>query len=217
MPRKQKTVKCPFCDTDHETVSALDKHIREGHPLRDKHLNEYFNRSLGKTNPVTNEWLKFNGMQVYVRLSSRYINKESDLRERVLDLASIDVRQRGKGKFTAFLKRAEAEAFRRGLSVFVENVFEERFQRFFEKQGYTVTNQRDVEANGAPPCYLKRASFVNVCSTFGVKLDRDPDKPDWTASYGDRSITVYKVHFHRKAWEFLRGQGLLDAIPSFEE
>lgn len=89
-------------------------------------------------------WIKSDEMEIYIRKSKRFINKEI---VNCIDFASINVSQTGVGTFTGFLKW-----FRKKYpmkNIFIESILTERFARFFEKNGFTriITTedyQRDV-------------------------------------------------------------------------
>jgi hypothetical protein len=74
-------------------------------------------------------------MDVYVRRSKRYIDKEM---VECLDLATVNVddRHRGKGHLTKFLPRFEQEAMRLKRVVYLENILEPRLVPFFLRMGY---------------------------------------------------------------------------------
>jgi hypothetical protein len=78
-----------------------------------------------------NCWLSGSDMQVYVRKSMRFLDGKQYV---MLDIGNVEVRKKGKGKFTKFLQ--EAEGLNPWHGVYVENVFMPRFQVFFLKQGY---------------------------------------------------------------------------------
>ncbi len=92
---------------------------------------------------LRNAWLKEPGLEVYVRLTMRRLLGE---RVETIDIASIQVKKRGCGYFTAFLVRVEKEAIQRKLTIFIENVTDERFGAFFSKRGY-------CEVSRDPSCF----------------------------------------------------------------
>jgi hypothetical protein len=87
--------------------------------------------------PTDNEWTAGDHMQVYVR--------KSDWREiggsriPALDVANARVwpeRYRGHGRFTRWLAQAEAEADRRDVIVYLEQVGNRRLWDFYMRRGY---------------------------------------------------------------------------------
>lgn len=75
-----------------------------------------------------NSWLSDDTMQVYVRKGRRYFNKR---RINVLDIASVEVVQQGKGHFKRFLEHAIQ--LHPWDGIYVENVMDARFRGFFER------------------------------------------------------------------------------------
>ena len=95
------------------------------------------------TNLVPNVvWMGDGPLRVYMRRAKRLIGGEY---VETLDLANMEVDEpsRGCGRFTRFLVGAERLAMRRARIVFVENVLSRRFQRFFERRGYTKIETPD--------------------------------------------------------------------------
>ena len=89
-----------------------------------------------------NRGLEDKTMQVYVRKSKRLLPHGYT---ETLDIANTSVRNRGKGRFTAFLTYVETTSPR---VVFIENVLEGRFLKFFMLRGYHL-----VEGSNPPCCY----------------------------------------------------------------
>lgn len=86
-------------------------------------------------NGPPNQWLRERFMDVYVRWSKRYIDKQMI---ECLDFASVEVdeRHRGKGHLTKFLLRFEEEAKRLNRAVYIESILEPRLVPFLVKRGY---------------------------------------------------------------------------------
>ncbi len=79
-----------------------------------------------------NEWLEGSDMKVYVRKSVRFLNNK---RYTCLDIANIEVFEKGKGKFTRFLE--EVHNLNPWDATLVENAHDPRLQDFMIRQGYT--------------------------------------------------------------------------------
>ena len=84
-----------------------------------------------------NIWLEAGDLRVYVRKSKRLID---DLYVDALDIASVEVLScsRGKGVFTKFLDECEALE----MPLYIENVMDGRFRKFFVSRGYRSLEQR---------------------------------------------------------------------------
>ncbi len=97
-----------------------------------KMLENYFNEMKDKIY-LTNRWLETKKIKVYVRRSQRLINGSQFT---CFDIANINVKesQRGKGIFTEFLNKAHE--MNPWEVTYIENVNDERFRKFFEKQGF---------------------------------------------------------------------------------
>ena len=68
--------------------------------------------------------------------------------DKVIQLASFEVEDKGKGVFTRFAKKIESY----GLPIFIENVLNERFAKYLPKIGFTKINfgdDRDIF-----PCFF---------------------------------------------------------------
>lgn len=61
-----------------------------------------------------------------------------------IQLATISCKKPGRGKLTRFLNHYEPK-----FQFYIENVFEERLQKYFERRGY-----KKVKNNDGPPSYL---------------------------------------------------------------
>jgi GNAT superfamily N-acetyltransferase len=92
-------------------------------------------------------------MRVYVRNTSRYSNGSL---VKCLDVASIEVEPalQGRGLFRSWLRKAEEEAFKRGLSVFIESVLNPFLPEVLARYGY-------AEDRMNPHCFWKHPSGVS--------------------------------------------------------
>lgn len=81
-----------------------------------------------------NEWLVGDDMEVYVRRSV-YRSIGGD-RLVCLDIANIEVAEKGQGHFTEFLR--DAHAINPWGATYVESVLEERLHDFLTKEGFLV-------------------------------------------------------------------------------
>jgi hypothetical protein len=77
-----------------------------------------------------NEWLTAEGISIYVRNANRILSSGGSYAS-TLDLANITIEERGQGTFTQILGILENMD---GKTLFVENVLEDRFQKFFERR-----------------------------------------------------------------------------------
>lgn len=84
---------------------------------------------------------------LYLRVTRHYIDGVPY--KPVLDIADVAIREdrRGRGVFTDFLDRIRDQY--PGLHLYVENVFEVRFQKHLERYGFAV-----VEPRQETPCYF---------------------------------------------------------------
>jgi len=99
--------------------------------LRDPALIEFID------GPHDSDWTRGDHIQVYVRKSDWRVLGGS--RIPALDVANAHVRPerfRGHGLFTRWLARAEQEADRRGVIVYLENVGNRRLWDFYLRRGY---------------------------------------------------------------------------------
>lgn len=80
-------------------------------------------------------WIREGNLSVYVRYGSVLVG--SNLIPEVVTIANVTCsrKSQGKGEFTRFLHSVEEKA----KGVFIENVLEPRFARFFERKGYVRT------------------------------------------------------------------------------
>lgn len=93
-----------------------------------------------------NAWVKEPGfVGLYVRIGQRLIGGEH---VRTIDLANFEVRRKGRGVFSRFVKKIEKYQ----LPIFVENVLSDRFANFLQKTGFV----RDT----LPLCFLKQSHII---------------------------------------------------------
>jgi len=83
---------------------------------------------------------------LYVRYTKRYLL--GAMREPVFDIALIEARRKGKGTFTKFFNKLRAE--HPELHIFVENVFNPRFEKKLESLGFQRVNPDEI----GPSFYL---------------------------------------------------------------
>jgi hypothetical protein len=83
-------------------------------------------------------------VSAYLRASCRFINGK---KMSSLEIANVTVVEQGKGTFTKFLEEVESKCPYE--IVFIENVFQERFQKFFIRRGY------EFVLHSEPACYYK--------------------------------------------------------------
>ena len=84
-----------------------------------------------------NMWIREHSINVYLRKSVRLIGTET---YSMLDIGSVEVDDNGRGKgiFTAFLKRFEQESKKLKRGVYIESILNPRFQKYLLKKGYTL-------------------------------------------------------------------------------
>ena len=97
-----------------------------------------------------NAWIKEKNIEVYVRKSVRVLGQNV---YPCLEIGNVNVNEnhKGKGVFTAFLKRFEKEAEKLHRYVYVENLLEPRLINFLLKNGYKLV----PGANTLAPCVYK--------------------------------------------------------------
>jgi hypothetical protein len=93
-------------------------------------------------------------MQVYVRSTHRLLWGQRMCA--ALEIGTVEVKRqhRGKGRFTLFLHSMELLCTCRHHILYVENVFDARFQAFFRKRGY-IEYKPAGDCEG-PLCFYKR-------------------------------------------------------------
>jgi hypothetical protein len=92
-------------------------------------------------------------MEVYARCTLRYIEDRANP-VRCLDVANVNVRQTGRGRFTQFLSYLEQH--NPCPLLYVENVHSKRFMMFFVRRGYATDTH--VGRQDGPPSFYKRCS-----------------------------------------------------------
>lgn len=88
-------------------------------------------------------WIGDAALSVYVR-KGMHLDDKRELKS-TLDIANVVAVPQSTGAFTSFLKQAETIS---PLPIFIENVTEERFGRFFETRGYLLIPRTN------PPCFI---------------------------------------------------------------
>ncbi len=99
---------------------------------------------------IRNIWLNERGMKVYVRRSIRLLDEKSTAVTPCLDIASVEVKEdsRGKGIFTAFLKRFEVAAKNAKRAVYIESIQNPRFVKYLLRNGYKMSpRSNDIAPN----------------------------------------------------------------------
>ncbi len=102
-----------------------------------------------------NAWIKHPKLRVYVRSSHRLISKGK--MDYSFEIANVTAKKPGKGHFTQFLN--ELEEMLKGTEfklLYIENVTDERFQKFFENRGFKVYMDSVEKLEGFGICYIKR-------------------------------------------------------------
>lgn len=92
---------------------------------------------------IKNTWARDSDVEVYIRNTRRVCG---DVVLSTLDIASINVTKPGRGFWTKFIK--EVHAINPWEATYVENVLNQRFERWFVKHGWT--QQKDI----LPPSFF---------------------------------------------------------------
>lgn len=101
------------------------------------------------------DWFNHRGVAIYCRSSLRFIPPATEPRA-CFELANINVLTKGRGTFTQLLLVAEDIIFPQDKIMFIENVFEPRFQNFFTRRGYLpVPVLPSAGAEFSPPSFYK--------------------------------------------------------------
>ncbi len=98
-------------------------------------------------------WFEVGPLEIYLRSGTRWYNGHG---VNVIDVGNVkiaDERKRGKGLFTKILGELETIAHESGRAVFVENLLNERLEKFLQRRGYTCTNPQDPKFS---LCYISR-------------------------------------------------------------
>ena len=117
----------------------------------------------------TNGNVRLGTIDLYVRHGSTYI--DGVMESSVFQLANIAARTPGTGAFTSLLPQLEVAAKQAGVDlIFVENVLNKRFRKFWETQGYHRVN-RNLEscnhllkASPDDPPIMSFAKRLNITS-----------------------------------------------------
>lgn len=120
-------------------------------------ISEQIKRWEFRSHP-NNLWLADNQMKVYIRHSLRLLGER---RAKCLDIATVEVRPklRGKGIFRRFL--AEVHALHPYEATFIENVQLPRFREFFRKNNW-IEIPMDPEGLYPPNFYKFKEGFDEV-------------------------------------------------------
>lgn len=103
------------------------------------------------------KWICSDYASIYVRATWKHIpSLDKEKLTRCLGIASIEVEKtmRGSGIFTEFL--ADAEEVNPWPAIYIENVLEEGFSKFFEKRNWILLNENDELIEGFPKSYWKK-------------------------------------------------------------
>ena len=106
-----------------------------------------------------NKWINSELGQIYVRWSRRKFEREIIT---FFDIASVEIYDKGKGTFTAFLNHIE----KNNVNLFVENVLSERFQAFFDRrEGYDQFRTTDPFS----ACYIRLKQTEQKDASFRIQ------------------------------------------------
>jgi hypothetical protein len=139
-----------------------------------------------------NAWLDYGPLNVYARQARHVVD---DILTATLDIASISVVEshRGQGLFTAFLE--EAEKF--PVTIYIENVLNERLRVFLHRRGYRVAS---TDAIGTPS--YARDGLMSVGywhSRYEPNLPK-PQKAAWNMTVRDAVIAYLKAGKTKHSW-----------------
>ncbi len=93
------------------------------------------------------------GVHLYLRVTRR-VDPNSNSFHDTLEIASVEVEERGRGAFSRFLVRLLKEL---GRVLYVENVMEERFQAYWERLGAVSDRRHDPPSYWLHPDQFPRA------------------------------------------------------------
>lgn len=102
------------------------------------------------THRYRSAWIEIGKVRCYFRCNHRSLPIGYT---KTLDLANFNIEEeeRGKGYFTKWLGQIEAFAFGHNLTVFIENVINERLGPFFVRRGYTPCKREPESYYLCPP------------------------------------------------------------------
>ena len=103
--------------------------------------------------PRTRGHVALGGVHLYLRATRRFEPNSNSFHD-TLDLASVDVEERGRGAFSRFLVQLLKELRR---SLYVENVMEDRFQAYWERLGAVPDRRHDPPSYWLHPDQFPRA------------------------------------------------------------
>lgn len=88
--------------------------------------------------PRGRAWIVVPGLQVYVRLTQRYLNGQL---WDTLDLATLQADEPGSGALSTWMPEVESFADDMSRIIYVENVINERLRDWLERRGYQLELQ----------------------------------------------------------------------------
>jgi hypothetical protein len=93
-------------------------------------------------------WIRNHSVEMACRSTQRYICGSL---VKTLEIAGIQIYPRSKGTFSKIVLPVMEEIAKKNDRVmYIENVMEERFGKFFEKEGYSEAGENQ------PQCYFKK-------------------------------------------------------------
>jgi hypothetical protein len=104
-----------------------------------------------------NAWIKENGIEVYVRHSHRAVD---DGYIACFDIANVQAKVRGKGRFTSLMTVLEALP----INLYIENVTNPRLAAWFARRAGYVRDRREADQPDFPlksPCFFRLHVSVN--------------------------------------------------------
>lgn len=126
-------------------------------------LEKFFLYAEGRPFGRGNAWIEIPHGKVYVRLTARPIGKVRLLGTpewiSCLDIASVEIDEehRSKGIFKNWLKHAEQLADKRNITIYIENVLNDRLKKFFKYNSeYHEFYDYNSRLPGELPCFVRR-------------------------------------------------------------
>ena len=110
-------------------------------------LDDFIKEHQAKQRFSSNAYVRSPGFRsLYVRMGSRYINGTKHLC--VLDIANVTAKKPGNGAFSKLVE----DIHHRGITLYVENVLNERFAAKLLRMGFIRLGNND-EPLGIPSCF----------------------------------------------------------------